>query len=100
MCAGRPPFRANSNIAVLKRVCDDMPSAIRETNPEIPDWLVAIVAKLHAKDPADRFQSAAEVAALLKEHLAHLQHPSIFGPVAGNPTAHVDCGAGGGAAVG
>ena len=77
----RPPFRADSNMAVLKRVCDDTPRAIRETNPEIPDWLVAIVTKLHAKDPAERFPSAAEVAELLKEHLAHLQHPSVVGPV-------------------
>src|SRR6185436_1469643 len=82
MCTGRPPFRADSNMAVLKRVCDETPSAIRETNPEIPDWLITIVNKLHAKNPAERFQSAAEVAELLKEHLAHLQHPSVVGPVA------------------
>jgi hypothetical protein len=84
MCMGRPPFRADSIMAVLKRVCEEMPSAIRETNSEIPDWLVAIVNKLLAKAPADRFQSAAEVAALLKDHLAHLQHPSVVGPAAGN----------------
>ncbi len=87
MCTGRPPFRADSNIAVLKRVCDDTPSAIREANPQIPDWLVAIVARLHAKDPAERFGSAAEVAQLLQDHLAHLQHPSVVGPVAGHPPA-------------
>ncbi len=84
MCTGRPPFRADSSMAVLKRVCDEMPSAIRETNSEVPDWLVAIVEKLLAKAPADRFQSAAEVAELLKDHLAHLQHPSVVGPAAGN----------------
>ena len=84
MCTGRPPFRADSVMAVLKRVCEEMPSAIRETNSEIPDWLVAIVNKLLAKDPADRFQSAAEVAELLKDHLAHLQHPSVVGPDAGH----------------
>jgi Protein kinase domain len=83
MCTGRPPFRADSGMAVLKRVCDDTPSAIRETNPDLPDWLVAIVTKLHAKNPADRFQSATEVADLLRDHLAHLQHPSVVGPVAG-----------------
>ena len=57
----------DSTMAVLKRVCEDTPGAIRETNPEIPDWLVAIVDKLHAKNPAERFQSAAEVAELLKD---------------------------------
>ena len=36
-----------------------------------------MIARLHAKDPAHRFQSAAEVAALLEQHLAHLQQPSL-----------------------
>ncbi len=62
MCTGRPPFRASGTMAVLKRVCEDTPPPIREINPEIPEWLVAIIDKLHAKEPADRFQSAAEVA--------------------------------------
>ncbi len=84
MCMGRPPFRADSIMAVLKRVCEEMPSGIREANAEIPDWLVAVVNKLLAKAPADRFQSAAEVAELLKDHLAHLQHPSVVGRAAAN----------------
>ena len=77
MCTGRPPFRAGTSMAVLKRVCEDTPRPIREINPEIPDWLAAIVEKLHAKDPAERFQSAEEVAELLGQHLAHVQHPSV-----------------------
>src|SRR5262249_57051422 len=47
----------------------------REVNPDIPDWLDAIVRKLLAKNPADRFQTATEVAELLGQHLAHLQQP-------------------------
>src|SRR5947208_7385153 len=60
MCTGRPPFCASTTMAVLRRVSDDTPRSVKELNPEIPDWLVAIVDKLHAKDPADRFQSANE----------------------------------------
>jgi len=77
MCTGRAPFRASGTMSVLKRVCEETPTAIRETNPEIPDWLVAIIDKLHAKDPVERFQTAAEVAELLGRHLAHVQHPSV-----------------------
>ena len=73
MCTGRSPFRAESAVAVLRRVSEDTPRPIREVNPDIPDWLAAIVARLHAKDPARRFQSAAEVADRLGEHLAQLQ---------------------------
>ena len=64
MCTGRPPFRAETTLAVLRRVEECRPRPIREVNPDIPAWLAGIVGKLHAKDPADRFQSAAEVAAL------------------------------------
>jgi WD40 repeat protein len=77
MCTGRPPFRASTAMAVLKRVCEDTPRPIREVNPDIPASLEAIVAKLHAKDPAQRFQSAAEVADLLGQHLAHVQQPGV-----------------------
>jgi WD40 repeat protein len=77
LCAGHPPFRAETSLAVLKRVCEDTPRSLREVNPDIPDWLEAIIARLHAKDPADRFQTAAEVADLLGRHLAHLQQPGI-----------------------
>jgi uncharacterized protein (TIGR03067 family) len=76
LCTGWPPFRADSAVAVLRRVADDTPRPIRETNPEVPDWLEAIIAKLMEKHPVDRFQSAAEVARLLEGHLAHLQQPA------------------------
>jgi hypothetical protein len=74
MCTGRPPFRAPTSMAVLKRVCEETPRPIREINPELPPWLGDLVARLHAKAPADRFASAREVADLLARHLAELQH--------------------------
>ena len=75
MCTGRPPFRAATALAVLKRVCDDAPRPIREVNPEIPDWLADIIVKLLAKDPDDRYASAAQVATVLEGRLAELQRP-------------------------
>src|SRR5262249_55116065 len=76
MCTGHAPFRASGTMAVMKRVIEDTTRPVREVNPEIPDWLEAIIAKLHAKKPEERFQSAKEVAELLEQHLAHLQQPS------------------------
>jgi serine/threonine-protein kinase len=76
-CTGRPPFRAQTTLAVLHRVCEDTPRDIRELNPEIPDWLAQIIDILLAKDPADRLQSATEVAELLEQHLAHLESPDL-----------------------
>lgn len=55
MVSGRPPFRADSTVAVLKRVAEDQPRAIREIIPETPQWLCDIIAKLHAKNPDERY---------------------------------------------
>jgi serine/threonine protein kinase len=73
MVAGRPPFRANSALAVLKRVAEDKPRSIREIIPETPQWLCDIIAKLHAKEPDERYQSAREVADVLADCAAQLQ---------------------------
>lgn len=75
MCTGRPPFRGETTVAVLRKVCDGEPRPIREVNPDLPEWLADIVAHLLAKDPQHRFQTAAEVARVLNEHLAELQNP-------------------------
>lgn len=73
MCSGRPPFRAATTLAVLQRVANEEPRPIQEIIPETPDWLVAIIAKLHVKQPGDRFASAQEVAARLAGHQAEMQ---------------------------
>jgi WD40 repeat protein/serine/threonine protein kinase len=76
LCTGRAPFRAEGTMAVLKRVCEDRPRPIREINPEIPDWLVESIDRLHAKNPADRWRSAGELGDLFERQLAYLQHPT------------------------
>jgi tetratricopeptide (TPR) repeat protein len=75
MCTRRPPFVGDSTMAVLRKVSDDPPRPIRELNRDVPDWLVAIVDKLMAKDPDERYQSAQEVAELLAQHLTELERP-------------------------
>ncbi|MGH7134619.1 MAG: protein kinase domain-containing protein, partial [Pirellulales bacterium] len=76
MATGRPPFRADTPYGVLRRICETEPRGVREINPSVPAWLGRIIARLHEKDPARRFESAAEVAALLEQCLAHVQQPS------------------------
>ena len=95
LAAGHPPFRAETPLGVMRRVCDDPVRLLPEVNPDVPPWLDAIVRKLLAKDPAARFQTAAEVGDLLGRHLAHLQHPHAVpmpepvGPPADVPTPPV-----------
>ena len=75
MCAGRAPFRAETTFGVLRRITDDEPTRLCEINSEVPDWLARLIERLMAKEVGDRYESAAEVAAVLEECLAHLQQP-------------------------
>jgi serine/threonine-protein kinase len=75
MCTGHSPFRAETTVAVLRRICDGTPRPVREVNADVPIWLAAIIEKLLSKRPGDRFGSAEEVARLLAEHLAQVQQP-------------------------
>lgn len=78
MCTGRPPFRAETTFGVLRRIREATPRSIREINPDIPDWLELIVSKLLAKSPADRLQTAGDIAQLLEQCLAHVQQPTAI----------------------
>ncbi|MCH7725305.1 MAG: protein kinase, partial [Planctomycetes bacterium] len=76
MCTGHSPFRADSTVAVLKRICELEPRKIAEVNSDIPTWLTAIIGKLLEKNSADRYVSAGVVAELLEQCLAHVQQPA------------------------
>jgi len=76
MCTGRPPFRGDNAIAVIRRVVDDTPRPIAELNPDIPEWLSEIIDRLLQKNPDNRFQTALEVAQELEDSLAHIQQSS------------------------
>src|SRR5207302_7035550 len=90
MCSGRPPFRANSALAVLKRVAEDTPRPIPEIIPEVPPWLCDIIARLHAKKPEDRIATAREVADLLGRGLAEMQRPGHVPTLPGVAPAAVE----------
>jgi serine/threonine protein kinase len=75
MATGRPPFRASNTFAVLKRVAEESPRPMREVIPEVPEWFCRIVEKLHAKKPDERFQTAGEVAEVLKDCESQITSP-------------------------
>ncbi|MCA9136256.1 MAG: DUF4159 domain-containing protein [Planctomycetales bacterium] len=76
MCTGHAPFRAESSYGVLRLITDKEPRPIREVNPDISEWLCTIIGKLMNKRPEQRFESAAQVAELLEDCLAHAQQPT------------------------
>jgi serine/threonine protein kinase len=80
LCTGREPFPGGSPVVVLRQVCELTPTPVRQLNPAVPPWLAAIVERLHAKHPADRLPSAAEVAKLLRYNLEHPDAPRLVSP--------------------
>ncbi len=60
---GRPPFTGDSPIAIAYQHVRENPVPPSQIDPEIPRWADAIVLKAMAKNPADRYQSAAEMRA-------------------------------------
>jgi hypothetical protein len=73
LAAGESPFTAKTPLQVLKRVTEEQPAPLRDRNPEIPEWFALIVDRLLAKKPADRFQTAKEVADTLEHFWAKLK---------------------------
>jgi eukaryotic-like serine/threonine-protein kinase len=73
MATGHPPFRAERPMAVLHRICHGRHRPVRESNPEIPEELSAIIDRLLEKKSSKRPDSAAEVQRWLEELLADIQ---------------------------
>jgi serine/threonine protein kinase len=75
MCTGRPPFRAENSLCVMRRITESEPTPIRDINPNIPPWMSAVVVKLLSKKVENRIPSAAEARDLLEACLSHVQQP-------------------------
>ena len=60
MLTGDIPFATESTWALLQAHVQETPPPVREARPDVPEWLDQVLAKALAKDPAERFQSAAE----------------------------------------
>lgn len=77
LCTGHPPFRAESTLAILRRICDTPARSVLETNPSIPAWFWGLLANLLSKNPQERIASARDLAGTLSHCLAHVQQPTV-----------------------
>src|SRR5665213_3095111 len=62
MLTARPPFQAESALAVLHAVIADRFPAVRELRPDVPEEADHIVNQAMQKDAERRYASAAEMA--------------------------------------
>ncbi len=80
LLTGRPPFTGDSPVAIAYQHVRENPIPPSRIDPEIPAWADSIVLKAMAKDPAERYQSAAEMRTDIQRALSGV-------PVAAPPQA-------------
>jgi urea transport system substrate-binding protein len=97
LLAGKPPFGSEEHSSLMKQMWAHTQAPVpplRERRPEVPEYLVAVLERMLAKKPADRFGTPAEVAAALAlqavESSGHTSSairspPSISAPVLDQP---------------
>jgi serine/threonine protein kinase len=61
MTTGRLPFAGDTLLATLTAIAVDMPTPVRELNPQAPEVLCDLIWRLLAKDPNQRPATAKEV---------------------------------------
>ncbi len=66
MVTGAPPFDGDSSQQIVSKHIADPPPAAADVNAKVPRELSDIILRLLAKQPKDRFHSAAEVIAALE----------------------------------
>jgi eukaryotic-like serine/threonine-protein kinase len=65
LLAGRPPLPDGTTAEKLDWLQAHYPVPIREVRPDVPAEMAAVLGRMMAKDPRDRFQAPGEVAAAL-----------------------------------
>jgi Leucine-rich repeat (LRR) protein len=76
MLAGQPPFPGGNAVQKLIRHAREQPRPLRELTPGVSEGLQAIVSRMLAKDPAQRYATPEEAARALQAFLSR-------GPAAG-----------------
>ena len=61
MLAGRPPFEGATAFEVAMKHARDEPPPLASIRPDLPEPLCAVVHKMLAKDPAQRYQTGKEL---------------------------------------
>jgi serine/threonine protein kinase len=73
---GKPPFHGGSVAQKLIRHQMEVPRPVDEVRPEIPAGIAGVIARMLAKNPAERPQSSARVIAELRSWIVHVPPPT------------------------
>lgn len=81
MVSGQPPFKADSAMTLMMMHVNDPVPELKDLNPDVPNSLVAVINKALAKDPANRYQTAREMAEALRDALNRAQTDAAGAPL-------------------
>jgi serine/threonine-protein kinase len=85
MLAGQPPFLGSTAFEVALQHVRQAPTPLNEIRPDLPIGFCAVVHKMMAKDPTDRYQTGAEALrdlALLRQQLTSASESADRGETA------------------
>jgi WD40 repeat protein len=68
LLAGRPPFPGGTAAEKLRRHAAEEPTPLPALRPEVPEGLAAVVGRMMAKRPEDRYPTAAAAAEALRPY--------------------------------
>lgn len=74
LVAGRTPFKSDNDVATMNKIINESPEPLARYKSEVPPELQRIVSKCLAKQPEERYQTAADLAADLRA-LSRLVEP-------------------------
>ncbi|MEO1524945.1 MAG: protein kinase [Planctomycetota bacterium] len=72
---GRLPFEASSIYAAMQKISGESAPSARDLNPDVPQWLDALIRQLHGRDPSHRIGSSEALEDILEQELSYLQQP-------------------------
>lgn len=85
MATGERPFTGDSSLSILSAILRDTPRPLAEIKPTLPRELSRVIRRCLAKDPDERYQSAAD----LRNDLEDLRQSVLSGPLDASATAAV-----------
>lgn len=81
LLTGRPPFQGDSPVSVAYQHVSEAPLPPSQVDPAVPPSLDPLVLKALAKDPDDRYQTAADFRSDVERAIAGLPITSAMAPV-------------------
>jgi serine/threonine-protein kinase len=76
LVTGKLPFKGDTAFAMAQSQVNDPPTPVMLARPDLPPWVEPIVARALAKQPQERFQTAAELHETLARNLAGMWAPT------------------------